>query len=171
MRAWIHTVKARALCPYTDESAVGMAGYLSPEWYRTRGAAYFVNLATPLSPTDVQELNLIGRFINRSFVISMCAALEAYNIVPFRENPDRSRIGGDHVQLAKWLRNRFAHGAWEYDPRNGRHVETRDLLRRLFPAESAKDPGFAISIDGILEPLKDGVLGYIRATHAHPSAE
>lgn len=164
-KTWERTVKARALCPYTDASAVGKSGYLSPSWYRDHGAVYFVNLIQPLSAADVKELNQIASFINRSFVISMAAILEEYGVVPYKTNPDCTKQGGDHVQLTKWLRNRFAHGEWEYDNSDAKHVETRQLLEKLFPDECSKSPGFVISIDTVLEPLKKEVLAYIRAAN------
>ena len=162
-KAWALTIKARALCPFIDESAIGRTGYISPEWYRERGAVYFVNLAQSLTAGDVQELNQIGSFMNRSFVISMAAVLEEYKVVPYKSKPDSSKEGSKHVQLTKRLRNRFAHGQWEYNADCNKHVETRELLEELFPEGSAKGSGFVTSIDDILEPLKDGVLAYIRA--------
>ena len=161
---WTLTVKARAMCPYTDESAIGVKGYISPGWYRVHGAVYFVNLAQPLTATDVKELNQIGSFVNRSFVISMAAILETNGIIPYRGDPDRTKPGGDHVQLTKWLRNRFAHGEWMYNASKPKHVETRELIENLFPNGAAGGPGFITTIDSILEPLKDGVLKYIQAT-------
>ncbi len=163
-QVWTETVKARALCPYADKSAIGMNGYISPPWYQAHGAVYFVNLAKPLTEEDVNELKQIGHFVNRSFVISMAAILEAHGVVPYGSAPDRTKPGGGHVQLTKWLRNRFAHGEWEYDDSNQKHVDTFNLLVKLFPDTGAGGPQFVISIDSILEPLKDGVLTYIRAT-------
>jgi hypothetical protein len=162
-KIWALTIKARALCPFTDASAIGLEGYISPPWYQARGAVYFVNLAKQLTSGDVQELNQIGSFVNRSFIISMAAVLEEHGVVPYGTSPDRSKKGGDHVQLTKWLRNRFAHGEWEYDAGNQKHVETRRLLETLFPIGAAGGSGFVLSIDSILEPLKDGVLQYISA--------
>jgi hypothetical protein len=161
--AWKLTVKARALCPYTGDSAIGMTGYISPEWYRARGATYFVNLTQPLTATDAEELRQIGSFGNRSFVISMAAILEEYGMVPYGDNPDRSKEGGDHAQLTKWLRHRFAHGQWQYNTNNPKHKETRALLEKLFPEAASGESGFVTSIDGVLEPLKEGVLTYIRS--------
>jgi hypothetical protein len=123
-----------------------------------------VNLAKPLTAADVAELNQIGSFVNRSFVISIAAVLETNGVVPYRADPDRTKPGGDHVQLTKWLRNRFAHGEWVYDANKPKHVETRKLIDNLFPSGATGGAGFITSIDSILEPLKDGVLAYIRAT-------
>lgn len=162
-KAWALTVKARALCPVAAPSAIGSKGYVSPPWYQARGAVYFVNLAQPLTAPDVQELTEIAGFVNRSFVISMAAILEANGVVPYQTNPDRTKDGGDHAQLTKCLRNRFAHGEWLYDAGDSRHAETRELLEKLFPDGAASGPGFVISIDSVLEPLKDGVLAYINA--------
>lgn len=159
---WIQTVKARALCPYRDMSAVGTTGYVSPPWYRQHGASYFVKLPAPLTSDDVEELLQIAESINRGFVISMVAVLEAYSVIPSGSRPDLRKNGGEHAQLTKWLRNHFAHGAWKYDANNSQHVKTRNLLVKLFPA-AANEPGFDLSIDTILEPLKDGVLSYIGA--------
>ena len=66
-KAWALTIKARALCPFIDESAIGRTGYISPDWYREHGAVYFVNLAQPLTGGDVQELIQIGK-IGRAHV-------------------------------------------------------------------------------------------------------
>jgi hypothetical protein len=161
---WTLTVKTRALCPYIDKSAIGRKGYISPRWYQDHGAVYRVKLAKPLTAVDVTELNQIGGFVNRSFVISIVAVLETNGVVPYRGAPDRTKPGGDHVQLTKWLRNHFAHGEWEYNPDNQKHVETRKLIENLFQSGATGGAGFITSIDSILEPLKDGVLKYIRAT-------
>jgi hypothetical protein len=161
--AWTLTVKTRALCPYTDDSVIGMTGYLSPPWYRSRGATYFVNLAQPLTGADIEQLRQIGNFVNRSFVIFMAASLEEYGVIRSGHDLDRSRDGGDHAQLTRWLRNRFAHGEWQYDANDPEHRKTRALLEKLFPEAASRGSGFVTSIDGILEPLKDGVLTYIRS--------
>jgi hypothetical protein len=158
--AWTLTVKARALCPHIDTSAIGRPSYSSPSWYQARGAVYFVKPEQPLSATDVREINLIGDFINRSFIISIAAILEANGVIPCHTNPDTTKNGGKHAQLTKWLRNHFAHGQWIYDASDRQHVRTRHLLEELFPAAAS---GFVTSIDSMLEPLKDGVLVYIRA--------
>lgn len=160
-RLWRQTVKARALCPYMDDNAIGISGYKSPSWYQAQGATYFVNLAKPLTSDDAVELTEIGGFINRSFVVSMAAIVEANDVVPFGISPDLSVPGGEHVRLMKQLRNRFAHGEWEYDPSNQKHRDTRVLLERLFPEAASKAEGFVLSIDIVLEPLKDAVLAYI----------
>ena len=162
--AWTLTVKTRALCPRTDPSAVGLSGYISPCWYQAHGAVYFVNLAQPLTIGNVDQLNQIGNFVNRSFVVTMAAILEISGVVPYRQDPDRTKSDGDHVQLTKWLRNRFAHGEWGYNSSDPKHVETRLLIEELFPQGAASGQGFITSIDTILEPLKDGVLAYISAT-------
>lgn len=158
---WARTVKTRALCPHAGSLAVGVKGYVSPPWYRERGAVYFVNLSQELTIADVRELNEIGDFTNRSFVISMVAILEACGVVPYQRAPDRARMGGEHTQLAKWLRNHFAHGELHFVPGKKSHTRTRELLEALFPAAAAKGNGFVISIDEILEPLKEGVLEYV----------
>jgi hypothetical protein len=160
--AWGMTIKLRALCPSTNNSAIGMASYSSPGWYREHGAIYFVKPEKPLTMEDIKQLNQIGDSVNQSFIISMATILEAYGIVPYKTNPDRTKLGGDHVQLIKWLRNRFAHGEREYNPKKKTHVETRQLLESLFPGVCAISPGFVISIDMILEPLKEGALSYIK---------
>ena len=161
-KIWELTIKARALCPLTDSRAIGGTGYISPDWYKARGAVYFVNLAQPLTAEDVQELNHIGSFVNRSFIISMIAVLEEHGVLPSKTRPDRSKDGGGHVQLTKWLRNLFAHGEYEYVAGKPKHEKTHQLLKTLFP-ERAGGSSFTTPIDSILEPLKEGVLAYIRA--------
>jgi hypothetical protein len=136
-------------------SSVGTTEYFSPDWYRQRGAVYCVNLPEPLTASDVQELLQIAQSINRNFVGSMAAVLESYGI-----RSDVKKAGGEHIRLIKWLRNRFAHGDWNYNAHDSKHVQTRDLLIKLFPV-AVGEPGFDLSIDTILEPLKNRVLSYI----------
>jgi hypothetical protein len=161
---WQQTVKARALCPVTDDSAIGMTGYMSPPWYQARGATYFVNLAQPLTGADVEQLKQIGSFVNRSFVIALAAILEETNVVPYQRSPDLKKDGGEHAQLAKCLRHRFAHGDWTYDDADNKHNKTRALLQKLFPTVPQLGTDWVIPIDEILEPLKDGVLRYVDAS-------
>ena len=160
-KLWTSTVKARALCPLIDEeSAVGQCGYISPPWYEDNGAIYFVNLAKPLTKEDVRELIHIGDFINRSFVISMVAVLEENDVLPSGtklDDLDCSKNGVNHVKLIKLLRHKFAHGKLK----DAKLERISDLFKKVFPD---RDPGLSIPIDDVLEPLKDGVLAYIRAT-------
>ena len=159
--AWQACVKARALCPSAREEAIGSILYESPPWYKNRGANYFVKSDSPLTQEGLASLRQMTAFINRSFVIVMAAILEAHDIVPYRSDPDRSRDGGDHVQLVKWLRNCFAHGDFDYDPNNSRHVETRELMETLLSVDDPELQGFPAAINIVLEPLKDGVLRYV----------
>jgi hypothetical protein len=148
-KLWASTVKARALCPLIDETAIGLDGYISSPWYQARGAVYFVNHAEPLTAKDVKELNYIGSFINRSFIISLVALLEEHKVVLFGSGPDTSKDGGNHVKLTKLLR----------------HIPK--YFKRVFPN---RDLSLSIPIDAVLEPLKDGVLAYIRATISSASS-
>lgn len=160
-KLWASTVKARALCPLIDETAIGLDGYISSPWYQARGAVYFVSHAEPLTAKDVKELNYIGNFINRSFIISLVAVLEEHEVVLFGSGPDTSKDGGNHVKLTKLLRHSFAHGAYEYDVSNDKQKQIPKYFKRVFPN---RDLSLSIPIDAVLEPLKDGVLAYIRAT-------
>lgn len=160
-RAWELTIKTRALCPFASEKAIGLREYSSPGWYRQRGEKYVVKLPKPLTENDLEEMERVGTFVNGSFIISLASILEAHGVI--HGDLDSSKDGAAYVQLTKWLRNRFAHGDWEPDYTNDKHVETRKLLEKLFPEDAAQDPGYPLSIDSVLEPLKDNVLAYIRA--------
>jgi hypothetical protein len=162
--SWQAFVKVRALCPSANDDAIGAVAYASPGWYQARGAKYFVQPSRPLTPDDLEELRRMTTFVNRSFVITMAAILEAYGVVPYGTSPDLNKLGGGHAHLVKRLRNHFAHGEHEYDAANPRHVKTRQLLERVLPVGASKGPGFVTSIDTVLEPLKDGVLDYIAAS-------
>jgi len=161
--SWNAFIHVRALCPAARQSFIGETGYQSPPWYRQRGASYTVSLPAPINPEHLNRLREGASFVNRSFIITMAAILEAYDIVPYRVDPNRTLDGGDHVQIIKWLRNRYAHGEYEYDETNDYHVQTRKLLEAVLPGVAAETDGFPASIDSVLEPLKDGVLRYIDA--------
>ncbi|MBN1460112.1 MAG: hypothetical protein JXA57_11270 [Armatimonadetes bacterium] len=161
--SWNAFIHVRALCPAARQSFAGKTSYQSPPWYRMRGASYTVTVPSEIDQEHLDRLREGASFVNRSFVITMAAILEEYGVVPYRVDPDRSLEGGDHVQIVKWLRNRYAHGEYEYDENNGYHVQTRELLEATLHCMSANSDGFRASIDSVLEPLKDGVLRYIDA--------
>lgn len=161
--AWQAFIHVRALCPSAHESAIGSTGWVSPGWYQARGAVYVVSLPGPMTSDEFDTLQRMTAFVNRSFVITLAAILEAYGIVPYRADPDRSLDGGDEAQLVKWLRNRFAHGQYDYDQADSQHVETRQLLEHLLPEVANRADGFPAAIDSVLEPLKEGVQRYIAA--------
>ena len=163
-KAWTLTVKARALCPSISESAIGSTAYASPSWYQKHGAVYFVVPTEKLTAKHIIEIGHIGDFVNRSFVITMVAILEEYGVDISKKQLDCSKGGGKHTELAKWMRNRFAHGEWQYDASCPKHIETFERLKELFPNAISGEPCFVTSIDKVLEPLKDGVLTYIRST-------
>lgn len=94
----------------------------------------------------------------------MAAILETNGVVLNGESPDQTKPGGDHAKLTKLPRHCFAHGAFDYDSDNKNHVKAWDLLQRLFPEETKGEPRVVLSIDAILEPLKEGVLKYIIET-------
>ncbi|MFH1024550.1 MAG: hypothetical protein V1809_14310 [Planctomycetota bacterium] len=161
-QAWQACVKVRALCPSTRKSAIGRTEYKSTNWFEKRGVTYFVRPQVPLTQEGLNELQQMTAFVNRSFIIVMAAILESYDVVPYCTTPDLSLDGGEHVLLVKWLRNRFAHGDYDYNPTDKSHVETRQLLEKLLPATKTPEmSGFPAAIDKVLEPLKDGVLQYI----------
>jgi hypothetical protein len=159
--AWDLTRKVRSLFPSTDDPAIKIKELESPGWYQAHGDVGTVKFANPVTG---KELNQIGAFVNSSFIITMMAILEEFDVVPYKSVPDLSREGGKYVQLTKRYRNHFAHGDWEYNPNDPEHRKTRKLLQELLPNAAKKGSGFLTSIDTVLEPLKDGVLAYISAS-------
>jgi hypothetical protein len=170
--AWEAFTRVRALCPSAEpERIVGRTEYVSPSWYRARGITYHVRQDHEFTDDDFATLQRMTAFVNRSFVIHMAATLEHYGVVPSGKSftPDPNDHGAVCVKVVKELRNCFAHGSLEYDPNCSRHVKTRKLLQQVAPLTKGRklDPEniryFPAAIDKVLEPLKDGVLGYIAA--------
>jgi len=163
-KIWYLTMKVRARCPSSTDLMIGATGYRTAPWYQAHGIDLEVIFPKPLTKQDIDDLNKMGEFVNRSFIINMVATLEEFGILPKNTPPDISKNGGKLVKLAKLYRNHFAHGDWEFDPDDPDHQKTRAFLEKELPIGASKGPGFVISIDTVLEPLKDGVLEYIRAT-------
>jgi len=103
---WKLTVKTRALCPVARDSAKGKTQYMSPKWYRDRGAKYVVTRAKPLKAKDIEELAQIGSLVNRSFVISMAMILEENCLKILCDDPCKLSRDEQHALLTKWLLGR-----------------------------------------------------------------
>ena len=164
--AWVALVRIRALCPSATEDAIDTEIYQSPPFYREHGMNFIVKLDGPLTSEGLALLKEMTAFINRSFFIVMAAILEAHDLAVRDNIPNGAGDGRDHALLVKWLRNRFAHAEFMYDPNEQKHVETRQLLEELIPKtkEAAYQGFFPAAINVVLEPLKDGVLRYIDAS-------
>lgn len=164
--AWDALVRVRAVCPSATEAALGTEIYQSPPFYREHGVNFIVKSDGPLTREGLAVLREMTAFVNRSFVIVMAAILEAHDLAVGDYKPKGVGDGRDHALLVKWLRNRFAHGEFMYDPNEQKHIEARRLLEDLIPKtkEAAYQGLFPAAIDVVLEPLKDGVLRYIAAS-------
>ena len=167
-KAWKLTQRIRGLCPSTNnpQSLVGQMGYRSGGWYRERSIDFIVRLPRPMTLDDAQNLNLMGTFVNTSFIITMAAILEGYEFTPYGDSVNKSKECWEFALLTKWLRNYFVHGEFKRTPTAEdikKAKKTRELLMKLLPIVKDADHDFPTSIDTILEPLKDKLQSYIRA--------
>jgi len=117
-KAWKLTQRIRGLCPSTNnpQSLVGQMGYRSGGWYRERSIDFIVRLPRPMTLDDAQNLNLMGTFVNTSFIITMAAILEGYEFTPYGDSVNKSKECWEFALLTKWLRNYFVHGEFKRTP-------------------------------------------------------
>ncbi len=167
-RQWMDLLKARSMFPTMKDNLVGAHEFSTAPYYQTKGLNIEFKLAAPLTAQNIDEINLIGRWINESFAIRLCAFLEYHKIIP---NEGQGRInkdlcGHDEIDILRRLRNELVHHSGQYDPDD---PDSRKLYERMVEHFSLETESsltatkYPVQIDGFLQPLKDACIRYIKA--------
>lgn len=156
----------RALFPAIEVGMVGQSKFTTAPFYQNKGFNIEFNLSSPLTLDKIQEVNEIGRWVNQSFVIRLCALLESYRIISKNEKEriNQKIVGHEDVDILRRLRNVLAHTSGRYNPTDS---EERKLYERIVERysinivrlETVKE--YPLHIDTLLLPLAEGCKRYV----------
>ena len=156
----------RALFPAIENEMVGQTQFSTAPFYQNMGLNIVFTLSSPITAEKIQEINEIGRWVNQSFIVRLCALLESYHIISKNENEriNQSIDGHDDVDILRRLRNILAHTSGRY---NSNDLEERKLYKRIIEKYSVKiEDGetaeeFPLHIHTLLLPLAEGCKRYV----------
>jgi hypothetical protein len=159
-------LNVRAMFPAISNDMVGQKEFATAPFYQERGFRITFTFTTPLTSYEIEKISEIGRWINHSFLIRLCAMLESRQIIP---SDGQGRInqqldGHEELDILRRLRNVLVHTPGRYDSTN---PDERKLYQRIVSKfaieaespETARD--FPVPIDKLLIPLAEGCKRYI----------
>ena len=157
---WYDFNNCRAHFPYIPENAVGIKSADTAPYYVAQGLRISFVFSEGLSNDGLLKINRIGHWINQNFVIRLCALLESYHILSNTVAIDFDMDGAEQVNIARRLRNCFAHSSGRYNPEDKDHVKTMELIRDHIGVPLGDRAEWPISIDAVLKPLYEGCKSY-----------
>jgi len=157
----------RAMFPAITSGMIGQSEFATAPFYQQRGFPITFRFSKPLTAERVEEISKIGRWLNQSFVIRLCALLESYQVIPTEKQGriNQEIDGHEEVDIIRRLRNVLAHTSGRYNSANPdeRKLYERIVDRFSVEAESADSANeFPLPIDAVLIPLAKGCKRYIQ---------
>jgi hypothetical protein len=167
-------LNVRAMFPTIRENMVGKRCFSTAPLYQSLGYNINFQFDPPLTEKGREEINQIGRWVNQSYVVWLCALLEFYWIIPPQRCDciDQNLEGHEDVDILRRLRNKLVHRSGTYDPTDS---EAKTLYERMVnrfslrteSSETARQ--YPVHINDFLIPLTEGCKHYVRARVAQPS--
>jgi hypothetical protein len=164
---WADLLRVRSAFPTMRDNVIGAQHVSTAPFYQDHGYHVRLSFAQPLTPETIKEVNHIGRWLNESYVIRLCALLEFYQIIP-REGQGRinqSLEGHEAIDILRRLRNALLHRSGRHNPEDANSRKLYECMVQTFSvqAESSTTAAqYPVHIDGFLLPLTEGCKCYVK---------
>ena len=163
-RQWEHHLLIRAALPAGIPNDCSQ--YESPPYYKSKNVVLLVCRPQPLPAVMVRGYSGVGAWANQNYVIRLFGILEGHGVIRAGKNTKNP-----YTEIVSLLRNSV--GAHSRGQKNSRRSETRRATRliqehlddRVLP-EMIKT--FNLSIDSVLERLKDGCQQFVSSLEGRP---
>lgn len=150
---WSKTLKCRSLFPYADKTIVGCRKVRTAPYYRQFGFNVEFDFGSNLTIDDIDEINVVGHFINQNFVVRLYSLMENYGIIGNSVAIDKSIVEWEELDILRRLRQRFAHSSGRYNPGDAEQKKLYERITAHFELRETDPQGFPLSIDAVLERL------------------
>ena len=157
---------SRSIFPYLPEEAVGKAGFIAGEFFRTRGYDVTCTFANAIDEHTRDKVNSIGHWINQNFIIRVHSILESCGLISNKININQQLAGWEEVDLVRRLRHKFGHSSGFCNPGDPDDKRLRlRLVEKFHLRDEDHQPHlFPIPVDHVVVPLAEGCKSYIRAS-------
>jgi hypothetical protein len=169
---WIDLLRVRAVFPTMGNDVIGAQQLPTAPYYRSKGYSAQISFVQPLTQESIKEVNEIGRWLNESYVIRLCAFLELHKIIPQakQDRIDQNLEGHEEIDILRRVRNQLLHHSGRYNPDNSKNRKLYDRMVRHFSVEaenSTTATRYPIPIDTFLEPLTQACKRYVEGFFSH----
>jgi hypothetical protein len=164
---WTDLLRVRSAFPTMRDNVLGAQHIATAPFYQHYGYHVRLSFAQPLTPETIEEVNQIGRWLNESYVIRLCALLEFYQIIP-REGQGRinqSLEGHEAVDILRRLRNALLHRSGRHNPEDADSCKLYERMVQTFSIQSESSTTatqYPVHIDGFLLPLTAACKCYVK---------
>lgn len=164
---WVDLLRARSAFPTMDDNIIGKRSVSTAPFYRDHGYPVQIFFPRPITKEMIREINQIGRWLNESYVIRMCALLEFCQIIPPKGQGriDRSLEGHEAIDILRLLRNKLLHHSGRYNPKD---VDSRKLYKNMVKTFSLRAENsntatqYPVYINDFLLPLTEACKRYVK---------
>ncbi len=151
-------MSVRAVFPYMGSDMLGKRTVRTAPLYRAKGLDVRFHFPDGLTRKSISKVNGIGHWVNQSYIIRLCALLEANGVIPSRRQGriDQAVDGHKDIDILRRLRGVFAHTDGQYDREKSEHRKLYNKIRahyNLAVIGADKAASFPLSIDTVLIPL------------------
>lgn len=160
---WENYTNCRAHFPRVTKESVGAKEVRTAPYYIRQGFHITFVFSEGLSPDDVDKINEIGHWISQNFIVRLCALLESFKVFSEEIQIDFGLDWAHYVNIARRLRNCFAHSSGRLHPEDNKHRKTIELMRDHIGISIDNCSTWPLAIETVLEPLLEGCRRYAKS--------
>ncbi len=159
---WTNFNNCKAHFPYIPKKAKGTKEARTAPYYIQQGFDVRFIFSEGISEEGIKKINEVGHWINQNAIICLCAILESYHIISKTIRINFDLEGSEQVNIARRLRNCFAHSSGRYKADNDDHLKTLKLMKDKLGISIDGCTDWPLSIDTVIQPLFEGCSKYVR---------
>ncbi len=158
---WKNFNKCRAYFPYIPKEAKGVKEARTAPYYTQQGFNVKFVFSEGISEEEIERINEVGHWINQNAIIRLCAVLESFHIMSNTIRIDFNLDGAEQLNIARRLRNCFAHSSGRYKADDIEHHKTLKLMNDKMGISIDGRTDWPLSIDTVIQPLFEGCIKYV----------
>jgi len=159
---WKNFNNCRAYFPYMPKEAKGVKEARTAPYYIHQGFDIKFLFSEGITEEGVEKINEVGHWINQNAIIRLCAVLESFHIMSNTIGINFDLDGAEQINIARRLRNCFAHSSGRYKADDNEHRKTLNLMKDKLGISIDGRTDWPLSIDTVIQPLFEGCIKYVK---------
>ena len=159
---WKNFNNCKAHFPYMPKEAKGEREARTAPYYIQQGFDVKFVFSEGVSEEGIERINEVGHWINQNAIIRLCAVLESFHIMSNTIGINFDLDGAEQLNIARRLRNCFAHSSGRYKADDSEHDKTLKLMKDKLGISIDGCTDWPLSIDTVIQPLFEGCIKYVK---------